>query len=124
MELSTFSSELFACRDHLHIMHLKSKSYSEHKALKHLYESVIDFADQFIESFTGFLDKDVEFDTIVVNDYTGTPISYIEEFLQNVLFAVKYDLSSDMNLYGWAVNDIESLIQKCYHTIYKLRNLS
>jgi uncharacterized protein Yka (UPF0111/DUF47 family) len=43
----------FKLRDAAHIAHWKTKSYSEHKALGHFYEDVIDDLDKLIEAYQG-----------------------------------------------------------------------
>ena len=45
MEIGQFASKTFEFRDQLHMMHLMTKSYSEHKALGNLYEFIGDFAN-------------------------------------------------------------------------------
>lgn len=123
MDISTFASKLFEARDTLHIYHLKTKSYSEHKALGSLYEAVGDFADSFLEAYMGFTGE-FNFDKITIEQSTLTnPIFYIEDFIGQVLMAAKEEMASDMNTYGFLVNEIESLIFTCYGTIYKLKFL-
>lgn len=123
MEISTFASKLFEARDTLHIFHLKTTSYSEHKALGSLYEAIIEWADSFLETYKGFI-GDFNFDRITIEQSSLTnPIFYIEDFIGQVLMPAKEELSSDMNTYGFLVNEIETLIAECYRTIYKLKFL-
>ena len=123
MEISQFASRLFEARDTLHIYHLKSKSYSEHKALASLYEAILEFADDFIESYIGFTGE-FKFDTITIQESSLTnPIFFIEDLISETLMAAKDELAADMTTYGWLVNMIEDMIAKCYHTIYKLKFL-
>ena len=46
-------SRLFEFRIKLHLMHLATDSYAQHKALGSLYEAVDDFIDGFSETFMG-----------------------------------------------------------------------
>lgn len=123
MDISTFASKLFEARDTLHIYHLKTKSYSEHKALGALYDDIIGFADGFLEAYMGFTGE-FNFDKITIEQSNLTnPIFYIEDFIGQVLMAAKEEMAQDMNTYGFLVNEIEALIFKCYQTIYKLKFL-
>lgn len=123
MEINTFASKLFEARDVLHMYHLKTKSYSEHKALGSLYETIIDWADSFIEAYIGFTGE-FNFDSIVIQQSAlSNPIFFIEDFIGEVLMPAKDEMSGDMPTYGFLVNEIEALIFECYKTIYKLKNL-
>lgn len=42
---------LFSFRDEIHLHHLKTQSYAQHKALNKLYESVLDIIDTLIETY-------------------------------------------------------------------------
>jgi hypothetical protein len=44
---------LFEARDQIHLLHLHTTSYPEHKALNEFYEKWLDLADQFIETWQG-----------------------------------------------------------------------
>ena len=46
---ASFCASLFHCRDVLHIVHLKSKSYAEHVAVESAYEGLLDMADEITE---------------------------------------------------------------------------
>lgn len=43
----------FEVRDQIHLWHLQTKSYSEHKALDTFYNEWLDLVDSFIESYQG-----------------------------------------------------------------------
>lgn len=123
MEINEFASKLFEYRDVLHIAHLKTKSFSQHKALGSFYEEVQDFADSFIETYMGFVGE-FKFDRFVVEESNlGNPVFIIEDLIGQVLMPAKAELAKDMDTYGFLVNEIESLIFKSYHTIYKLKFL-
>jgi hypothetical protein len=44
---------LFHARTAAHVLHLKSRSYSQHKALNEFYDEVVGFADTLAESYQG-----------------------------------------------------------------------
>ena len=46
-------SRIFSTRNHAHIMHWATKSFSEHSALGSFYDSLIDLIDKFVEAYQG-----------------------------------------------------------------------
>jgi len=44
---------MFKARNAAHIRHWKTDSYSEHKALGHYYEDLIDNLDKYVEAYQG-----------------------------------------------------------------------
>lgn len=48
-----FIARCFHARTAAHILHLKSKSYAEHKALNEFYDEIIDLTDDFAEMYQG-----------------------------------------------------------------------
>lgn len=48
-----FVGELFLARDVAHSVHLNTRSYSKHKALRKFYDEVVDMADSFAEAYQG-----------------------------------------------------------------------
>src|SRR5260221_7090415 len=44
---------LFQCRDQVHLWHLQTTSFSEHKALGKLYEAILTSTDEIIEVWQG-----------------------------------------------------------------------
>lgn len=123
MEISQFAAKLFECRDILHILHLKTRSYSQHKSLGKLYEFMVEWSDTFLETYKGF-NGDFDFDMIHVEDAEKyDPKSYVILFIDEVLIPAKDELAEDMPTHGFLVNMIEENIAECYHTIYKLEFL-
>ncbi len=50
LDYSELLSELFRMRDQFHLWHFQTKGYASHKAMDSFYNSVLEFADLFIES--------------------------------------------------------------------------
>ena len=48
-----FVMRLFHARTAAHVLHLQSRSYSQHKALETFYEDIVDLADTFAEVWQG-----------------------------------------------------------------------
>lgn len=54
MAPAKFIGMLFQSRDMMHLMHLKTESFAEHKALNAYYDGVLEFTDSFVESYFGY----------------------------------------------------------------------
>ena len=81
MEIGQFASKTFEFRDQLHMMHLMTKSYSEHKALGSLYEFITDFADDFLETYKGFTNE-LSFDSVTIEkSVLSNPVFVIEDYI-------------------------------------------
>ena len=53
MKPADFVGTLFLARDVAHSVHLNTRSYSKHKALRHFYDNIVDLADKFSEAYQG-----------------------------------------------------------------------
>jgi len=53
MKCADFVGMMFLARDVAHSVHLNTRSYSKHKALRKFYDEVIDLADKFAEAYQG-----------------------------------------------------------------------
>jgi hypothetical protein len=53
MKPADFVGTLFLARDVAHSVHLNTRSYSKHKALRHFYEDIVELADKFSEAYQG-----------------------------------------------------------------------
>jgi hypothetical protein len=53
MSCADFIGTLFLARDVAHSVHLNTRSYAKHKALKGFYEGVVDLADTLAEAYQG-----------------------------------------------------------------------
>ncbi len=51
--IDQFIATLFLARDVAHREHLRTKSYSQHKALGHFYEDIAELADKLTEAYQG-----------------------------------------------------------------------
>ena len=107
---------MFAGRTATHIMHLKTKSYAEHKALNEFYDEIIDLVDGLAEATQGQYGLlDIPFITVAVpNDSTVFLKGQLAE-LEKIMKCVDDDY----------LMSIFQEIQRLYRsTIYKLVNLS
>lgn len=107
--------KMMEARHVVHVMHLKSKSYSEHKALGKFYESLQEFLDDFVETHQGQYGLMGELP--VSADSFGDSLSYLEDCVR--LFKVGRDSLKDPHLQ----NIIDEVMALTYKTIYKLKFL-
>jgi len=112
-------STLFASRTQAHIFHLQSKSYSEHVALQAYYDGIIDLTDGLAESYQG--------KNGIMTGYT-CPGKFDDNNSTNVLkyykgLAVYVEKSYPKFKETWIQNQIDTISELIYSTIYKLENL-
>jgi hypothetical protein len=103
----------------VHIFHLGTKSYAEHKALQKYYESVDDLTDGLVESYQGkyglltnyksYKNQSYKNKNQVLKYFTGL-LSMIEE---------KRDCCDD----SYIQNQIDTVQELIYSTMYKLKFL-
>jgi len=53
MKCADFVGMMFLARDVAHSVHLNTRSYSKHKALRKFYDQIVDLADKFSEAYQG-----------------------------------------------------------------------
>lgn len=107
---------MFAGRTVTHILHLKTKSYAEHKALNKFYDEIVDLVDDLAEATQGqYGILDISFVNVSIPKDSATFLKGQLAELDNVMSGVKEDYL--MNIY--------QEVQKLYRsTLYKLVNLS
>lgn len=110
-----FLSKLFESRDATHLMHLKTKSFAEHIALGDYYDGVLDLLDGLIESIQG------KYGILNLTINATKPEDCCKYFK---------DLAAFLELNGeklfketWIQNQIDTIVELVYKTIYKLENL-
>jgi hypothetical protein len=74
--------QLFQSRDIIHIAHLQTTSFSEHKALDGYYTDIIDLIDDIIESYFGTIGKRLNF-KIPASEYMNakTHLIYMKDYM-------------------------------------------
>lgn len=97
-----------------HILHLQSKSYSEHKALQKYYEELPDLVDSIIEEWQG------AYQTIV--EYPVTYSAPLKDALTEV-YEVRDFLAKNRAIvgdYSSIQNSVDNLMSLLDSTVYKL----
>ena len=72
---------LFLARDIAHRVHLKTRSYAEHKALNEFYDEIVDMADGIAEQWQGEYEELLKIPTLAAKDTTD-PLKYMKETLK------------------------------------------
>jgi len=120
MKCADFVGELFLARDVAHSVHLNTRSYSKHKALRHFYEDVIEAADKFAESYQG---RHGLIGPITLRSARKTTniIEFLEDSLKEVE-KMRYEVceKTDTPLQ----NIIDEIVAVYLSTLYKLRFLA
>ena len=115
-ECALFTITLLHSATNAHLMHLKSRSFSEHMALGTYYDEIVDLVDAYVEAYQGIYG--------LVEDYPNVyhapkePLKYLES-LQKFVSAARQDLPQDPQLNN-LVDAIADLIDS---TTYKLKFL-
>lgn len=115
LNVNKYYGLLFEVRNRTHNFHLKTKSYAEHIALNEFYSGIIDYADEFIETYQG------QYGLIEMDDSKKieqeNSIKYLTEFVEKT---VKFNETlKDSHL----KNIIDEITSLTYKTLYKLKHL-
>ena len=112
-------SILLHSQTQVHIFHLQTKSYSEHKALQGYYEGVDALVDGLIESYQGKYDVITQYNSIKNEDYKSNE--------QIIKYFKALDTMIEKNRKGvkesFIQNQIDTVQELINSTVYKLRFL-
>ena len=97
-----------------HILHLQTKSYSEHKALQKYYEGLPDLVDSIIEEWQGAYQKIVEYPTT----YQAPNSDALQEVMAIRDFLVKN--RAVVGDYSSIQNSVDNLMSLLDSTVYRL----
>jgi len=112
-------STLLHSQTQVHIFHLQTKSYSEHKALQNYYEGIDGLVDGIIESYQGKYDIIKNYDSMKPEDYKSTEqvINYFKS-LDTMIISARKEVKE-----SYLQNQIDTVQELIYSTLYKLRFL-
>ena len=109
-----FIGKMFKMRDITHLLHLKSKSYAEHKALNGFYDSLLDYTDSVAEKIQSNGLLDIRIPASVLDT---TAIDYISSFRDDVQKFKDNCMMDDVKA------DLDEVVGLCNATLYKLKFL-
>ena len=110
MTPSKFIGALFQSRDMMHIAHLQTTSFAEHKALNAYYDGILDLTDSFTEKFFG-RNKRVEF--VIPEAKNMDAVAHMKD-MQKMLEAERGNYASDLQ------NIMDEMLGLVNETLYLL----
>jgi hypothetical protein len=118
-DLVDMVATLLHSQTQVHIFHLQTKTYSEHKALQKYYEGIDGLVDGIVESYQGKYEIITGYKPIKTVDYKSTEqiINYFKELDENIEKNRKSVKES------YIQNQIDTVQELIYSTLYKLRFL-
>jgi hypothetical protein len=104
----------------VHIFHLQTNSYAEHKALNKYYDEIVDLTDGLIESFQGKYDILKGYENYALNDYENNAqvVKYFKALMKTV-DELRVSVKND----SYLQNEIDNVVNLIASTLYKLRFL-
>jgi hypothetical protein len=105
-----FIGTLFQSRDMMHIAHLQTTSFAEHKALNGYYDSILDLTDTFTEAYFG---RNKRVEIIIPESKNMDSVSHMKE-LQAILDTERNNYSSELQ------NIIDEMLGLVDKTLYLL----
>jgi hypothetical protein len=112
-------SILLHSQTQVHIFHLQTKSYSEHKALQGYYEGIDALVDGIIESYQGKYDVVTGYNSIKTEDYKSS--EQVINYFKALDSMVEKNRKSVKESY--IQNQIDTVQELIFSTLYKLRFL-
>ena len=112
-------SILLHSQTQVHIFHLQTKSYSEHKALQGYYEGIDALVDGIIESYQGKYDVVTGYNSIKTDDYKSS--EQVIKYFKSLDSMVEKNRKSVKE--SFLQNQIDTVQELIFSTLYKLRFL-
>lgn len=112
-------SLLLHSRTQIHILHLQTKSYAEHKALNDYYDEIGDLVDGIVESYQGKYGIIKGYRTYSIDDYISpeSTIKYMQGLDKKIKTLRKCCADS------YIQNEIDNVVKLINSTLYKLKFL-
>jgi len=116
--MEEMASALMASQTQVHIFHLQTKSYAEHKALQGYYDGVDDLMDSLIESYQGQFGIIESYQSMPISKYESKAqvISYFED-LMSLIEKNREGLPSHLQ------NIVDTIVELITSTLYKVKFL-
>ena len=118
-ELEKLISYLLHSRTQIHIYHLQTNSFAEHMALGGYYDGVVGLIDGLVESYQGKYDIIKSYDSFELDSYKGGDQAIT--FLKALGKKIEDVQASTKDTY--IQNQLDTITELTYSTIYKLRFL-
>lgn len=112
-------SVLFHSTTQVHVFHLQTESYAEHKALQGYYENIDGLIDGLVESYQGKNGIITRYTTIKVDDYVNN--DEVKSYLEKVNSIIEKNRTSISESY--IQNQLDGVQELIFSTLYKLKFL-
>jgi hypothetical protein len=117
--VGTFVSTLLHSATLTHLMHFKSKSYSEHVALGAYYDAIPELVDGLVESIQGAYETIIDpYPAMFGNGNNDEPLAYMIS-LRNYVRDYRQQMPQDSEIQ----NEIDNVANLLNTTVYKLKFL-
>ena len=117
--VGTFVSTLLHSATLTHLMHFKSKSYSEHVALGAYYDEIPELVDGLVESIQGAYETIIDpYPAMFGNGNNDDPLAYMIS-LRNYVRDYRQQMPQDNEIQ----NEIDNVANLLNATVYKLKFL-
>lgn len=110
MTPSKFIGILFQSRDAMHIAHLQTRSYAEHKALDGYYSGILDLTDSFTEKFFG---RNGRVEIVIPESKVQDAVTHLKG-MQTLIEAERENYDSDLQ------NIMDEMVGLVNETLYLL----
>jgi len=110
MAPNKFIGMLFQSRDAMHIAHLQTTSYAEHKALNGYYDGILDLTDKFTEVFFG---RNKRVEIVIPESKNLDAVSHLKE-MQQLVDGERVNYSSELQ------NIMDEMLVLINQTLYLL----
>ena len=113
-------SYLFHSQIQVHIFHLQTKSFAEHKALNDYYDAIDGLIDGLVESYQGKYEILTNYTSFKLDNYVDgqTTITYFEAMAKVIEEELRKEVTD-----SYIQNQIDGVIELIESTLYKLKNL-
>jgi len=115
MESIEILQKFFEARDTIHLLHLHTKSFAEHKALGKFYDEWLESADEFIEKYQGRFAVRIEGKISIVADTSIVSDVYIRS-LYDFLNQVETSIAGNSDLLN-VVADLKGLVNRALYML-------
>jgi hypothetical protein len=110
MAPNKFIGELFKSRDAMHLTHLNTTSFAEHKALNAYYDGILDLTDKFSEVYFGRYKR---LDIVIPESKVMPAVEHLKE-MQMLIDGERNNYSSELQ------NILDEMLSLINQTLYLL----
>lgn len=114
--LNKVISFLFHSRNQVHLWHLQTENYAEHKALNEYYDAIVDLTDTFAEGAISICGRPTQITSMEFKNYDVTCACDHLEMLCDQF----YEITKDVAKYKDLENTCASILELLHKTKYLL----